>query len=93
MHKKYKMSRRELCELYIKASADNNKLENYLKGRPVKMWSQIDDMALMEQDDSPEFQVLLQEKGWVEITERRAFLKIRPVFEREMTDNMSIQKN
>ena len=41
-------------------------------------------MALTEPDTSVEFQVLLQEKGWVEISDRRAFLKVRPVFESEV---------
>lgn len=50
----------------------------------VILWSPLEDMALTEPDTSVEFQVLLQEKGWVEISDRRAFLKVRPVFESEV---------
>ena len=54
------------------------------KHNKVITWSPLEDMALTEPDTSVEFQVLLQEKGWAEISDRRRFLKVRPVFECEM---------
>lgn len=50
----------------------------------VVTWSPLEDMALTEPDTSVEFQVLLQEKGWVEIVDRRRFLRVQPVFESEI---------
>ena len=62
--------------------------------RPTPItWSALEDMALTEPDTSVEFQVLLQEKGWVEIVNRRNFLKVRPVFEREVVKDAGTNSN
>ena len=45
------------------------------------VWSTLEDMALMEPDTSPEYITLLQEKGWMEISNRKKFLQVRPVLE------------
>lgn len=52
----------------------------YLEGKPVVTWSTLEDLALAKPDDSPEFQVLLNEKGWNEIYVRRQFLAATPEF-------------
>ena len=61
-------------------------LENEKNGtkKPVMAWSVLEDMALTEPDNSAEFQVLLAEKGWKAILERRQFLQCIPIYEREM---------
>jgi len=43
-------------------------------------WNVLEDLALAKPEESPEFMVLLQEKGWKEIAERRLFLKAKPVY-------------
>lgn len=40
----------------------------------VIMWNYLEDLALQKPDDSLEFSVLLEEKGWEEIQKRRNFL-------------------
>lgn len=90
--KEFKKSKEEICELFCKVSGDVNKIRKILDPENIKnasikmpvMWSALEDMALTEPDTSVEFQVLLQEKGWLEIVNRRNFLKVRPVFEREV---------
>jgi len=49
----------------------------------VITWSALEDLALLEPETSVEYQVLLQEKGWLEIKSRRAFLSAREVFAEE----------
>ncbi len=56
-----------------------------LEERPnIVTWNLLEDMALTEPDDSAEFQVLLAEKGWKAICDRRSFLKCIPIYEREI---------
>ena len=79
-------SYREVCDLYTQVSGDIQKLSNYFKGHKVTTWTALEDMALMEPDTSIEYQVLLQEKGWKEINNRKQFLAVRPVFGQEFID-------
>lgn len=48
----------------------------------VIMWNYLEDLALQKPDDSLEFSVLLEEKGWEEIQKRRNFLQARAVIEK-----------
>ena len=85
----FNKSKEEICELYCRVSGVIDRIRSVLdpndqKHQTVVTWSPLEDMALTEPDTSVEFQVLLQEKGWLEIVDRRQFLKVRPVFENEV---------
>ena len=56
----------------------------FRKHSRVVTWNLLEDMALVEPENSPEFQVLLAEKGWNEILKRRRFLQCIPIFEQEI---------
>ena len=58
-------------------------MRDYFENRPVVEWNFLEDMALTKPDDSPEFQVLLQTKGYEEIKIRRDFLQATPVITEE----------
>ena len=82
--KEFKKSNAELSALFIKCSGDTGKMRLILDNKKgVTVWNALEDLALMEPDTSVEFQVLLEEKGWVEIVNRRNFLAVKPVFEEE----------
>lgn len=60
-------------------SGDLKKMRDYLNNKPgVILWNFLEDLALQKPDDSQEFAVLLQEKGWSEICARRNFLQAYP---------------
>ena len=86
----FKMSKQQISEIFCKVSGDADKIRPYIEhstgkgGKQLVTWSPLEDMALTEPDTSVEFQVLLQEKGWLEIVNRRKFLSVRPVFEQEI---------
>jgi len=42
-------------------------MRDFLNNKPVVMWNYLEDLALLKPDDSLEFSVLLEEKGWAEI--------------------------
>lgn len=54
-------------------------MRDYLEGKPVVEWNYLEDLALTKPEDTAEFQVLLQTKGWEEIQVRREFLQATPV--------------
>ena len=54
-------------------------MRDYFLGKEVVEWTTLEDIALERPEDSPEFQVLLQTKGWKEIRIRREFLKAEAV--------------
>ena len=55
-----------------------------LEGKPnVIIWEMLDDLALAKPEDSPEYMVLMQEKGLKEISIRRNFLDATPEFIQE----------
>ena len=92
--KEFKRSKDDICEIFCKVSGDIDKMRLYLENKTIAgnskklvTWSPLEDMALTEPDTSVEFQVLLQEKGWQEIVNRRKFLSVRPVFEQEIINN------
>jgi len=70
-------------EVFTKVSGDIKRAEAHFEGKKVPMWSMLEDMALMEPDNSVEYLTLLQEKGWLEISKRKIFLKVKPVLEQE----------
>lgn len=88
-------TKEEICDLFCRCSGNVSRIREYLDcysktHHKVVLWSPLEDMALTEPDTSVEFQVLLQEKGWLEISERRAFLKVRPVFESEVAKTSEV---
>lgn len=64
----------EVADLFVRVSGRFNKMRDYLEGRSVIEWDYLEDLALTKPDDSPEFQFLLNSKGWKEIQVRREFL-------------------
>jgi predicted nuclease with TOPRIM domain len=76
---KYGKTHEEIAEIYCKVSGQLDKIKDYLEQKPVIEWTFLEDLALTKPDDSPEFQVLLQSKGWEEIMIRREFLHATPV--------------
>ena len=75
----------KIVEVYTRVSGEADRTYAHLvKGQKVSMWTPLEDMALMEPDNSMEYLTLLQEKGWLEISKRKAFLKVQPVIEEEI---------
>ncbi len=64
--------------MYAECSGDVNKMRSHLLGKKVVLWNVMEDLALMKPDDSVEFQVLLNSKGYKEIHLRRQFMKAYP---------------
>ena len=78
---RFKKTHDEMAELYVSVSGDIKKMRDYLSNKPgVITWNYLEDLALQKADDSPEFAVLLQEKGWSEICARRSFLVAQPQY-------------
>lgn len=75
---KFKKSPEAIAELYSECSGDLNKMRQHLLGKKVVLWNVMEDLALMKPDDSVEFQVLLNSKGFKEILFRRQFMKAYP---------------
>lgn len=68
LEKKFNVTHADIADLYVRASADLKKMRDHLSGKPnVVLWDYLEDLALQKADDSPEFAVLLEEKGWHEI--------------------------
>ena len=44
-----------------------HKMRDFLEGKPAVEWNYLEDLALTKPEDTAEFQVLLQTKGWEEI--------------------------
>ena len=80
LEQKFKKSHEEIAEIYVNTSGDMKKMRDHLMGKKVILWNYLEDLALQKADDSPEFAVLLQEKGLVEILSRRSFLKFNPQY-------------
>lgn len=49
-------------------------MEKFLKGENVSLWNYLEDSALEKQEDSEEYQFLLQMKGKDEVEKRKKFL-------------------
>lgn len=80
LQNKFKMTKEEIGEVYAQCSGNLNKMRRILDKKEVVTWSYLEDLALACPDDSPEFTVLLSEKGLPEILERRAFLSAEPQY-------------
>ena len=79
LEKRFNKSHTEIADLYVRCSADFKKMRDYLSGKDsVVMWDVLEDLAVQKADDSPEFAVLLETKGWEEIHSRRVFLQTNP---------------
>lgn len=78
--KEFNKSSSEIADIYCRVSGRLNKMRDYLQGKPVEEWSYLEDLALEKPEDSQEFQVILQMKGWNEIQVRREFLNAKPEF-------------
>lgn len=79
---KFKKTHDEIAELYVSVSGDLKKMRDLLSKKPgVVTWNYLEDLALQKPDDSQEFAVLLQEKGWHEICVRRNFLLAQPQYQ------------
>jgi len=84
---KFKRTRAEIADIYCMVSGNVAHVRDYLTAMDNKRgtskkpptWNVLQDLALVKPEESPEFMVLLQEKGWKEIAERRLFLKAKPV--------------
>ena len=83
LEKEYGKSHEEIAEIFCKVSGRLNKMRDYLENRQVVEWTLLEDMALSKPDDSAEFQILLQTKGWEEIMIRRDFLHASPLLVEE----------
>ena len=85
LEKSFNKTAAEVCEVYTMVSGDLGKVRQFYENRrPVLTWNVLEDMALVEPEKSPEFQVLLAEKGWAEILKRRKFLQCIPIYEQEI---------
>ncbi len=67
----------EVAEAFVRVSGRVHKIKDYFSNSSIG-WSEIEDLALAKPEESPEFQILLAEKGWQEIAKRRSFLKATP---------------
>lgn len=66
-----------IAEAYLRVSGNKDQIEKYLEN-PSIGWSELEDLALKQPEDSAEFQILLAEKGIKKIMERRRFLRATP---------------
>mmetsp|Transcript_16172 Transcript_16172/g.11678 ORF Transcript_16172/g.11678 Transcript_16172/m.11678 type:complete len:84 (+) Transcript_16172:952-1203(+) len=65
--KEFNKSNEEIASIYCRVSGRLNKMRDFLIGKQVEEWSYLEDLALEKPEDSQEFQVILQTKGWNEI--------------------------
>ena len=78
--KEFGKSSAELADIFCKVSGRLNKMRDYLENKAsVVEWNYLEDLALEKAEESPEFQILLQTKGFEEIKIRREFLQAEPV--------------
>lgn len=61
----------------MRVSGQVEKIVPYFSN-PAIGWNELEDLALAKPEESPEFQILLSEKGWHEIEKRRHFLSATP---------------
>ena len=74
VQERYGKSEGEVAEVFVKASGDTQRMEMHFQGKSVPLWSYLEDLALSKPVDSPQFKVLLVEKGEDEIARRKQFL-------------------
>lgn len=71
-------TKEEIANIYVSVSGNIKKVRAVLENRPCCVWTELEDLALAKPEESPEFQILLSEKGWKEIAKRRSFLGATP---------------
>lgn len=68
------ISEEKMVDLWCSLNGDMGMIRKLLKGKPVVVWSYLEDLALQKPEESEEFQVLLRAKGSAEIDNRKKFL-------------------
>ena len=63
LEKEFGKTKEEIADIFVKVSGRLNKMRDYLEGKPVIEWNYLEDLALTKNEESPEFQVLLNTKG------------------------------
>lgn len=74
MASKYNKAIDDIAEIFVKVSGDLEAMKYYLEGKRVTEWSMIEDLALVKDENSSDFSILLKTKGLKEIEKRQAFL-------------------
>ena len=78
----YGKSLTDVHKIFYEVSCNREKLIQVLKDMQknkkseVKQWQTLEDLALRHTEDTPSFQVVLQEKGREEVNIRKAFLEL-----------------
>ena len=52
---KFGKTKEEIAEIYCMVNGKIGLMREYLEGKPVVTWSELEDLALAKPDDSPEF--------------------------------------
>ena len=73
---KYNKSIDDIAETFVKVSGDLEAMRNYLEGKRVTEWSQLEDLALTKDESSNDYSILVKTKGVKEIEKRKAFLNM-----------------
>ena len=71
----YKISEKELNEVLKQVSGSLEDLEKLLKGEQVKVWTELEDIALSQPQDTIMYQCLVKNKGEEAIEKRRKYLE------------------
>ena len=74
MATKYNKAIDDIAEVFVKVSGDLEAMKYYLEGKRVTEWSMIEDLALVKDENSSDFSILLKTKGLKEIEKGQAFL-------------------
>ena len=68
----------EVHKIFYEVSCDREKLIKVLENdATVKRWQTLEDLALRHPEDTPSFQVVLDDKGSDEVIARKTFLEIQ----------------
>ena len=74
---KYEFEVEEVHKLYYSVSCDRNKLIGHLNGdKSVQLWSELEDLALRDQNRGLMYIHVVKLKGEDEVQERKRFLEI-----------------
>lgn len=71
-------TKEEITSIFVSVSCNHKKARQILEKKDCVTWTELEDLALAKPEESPEFQILLSEKGWKEIAKRRSFLGATP---------------
>ncbi len=75
---KYAVPMDRLLQDFAQASGSIEELERRLKGESVPIWTEIEDLALSQPEDSPMMKYLISKKGEQAVAARKRFLGIVP---------------